>query len=81
MSAGFYILTLVLHDQSHSIASFISDYETHLEQNKLHNIPFHMKDLLHGHGDYEGIEQSVLWSQGRFQAQLFQAGTKKGYVA
>jgi hypothetical protein len=59
MSAGYYLLTLVLHDQSTSLGPFVSDYESHVAQNGLPDIAFHMKDLLHGHGDYEGIDQSV----------------------
>lgn len=59
MSAGYYLLTLVLHDQSTPLGSFISDYESHVAQNGLPDIAFHMKDLLHGHGEYEGIDQSV----------------------
>lgn len=59
MSAGYYLLTLVLHDQSTSLGPFVDDYESHVVQNGLPDIAFHMKDLLHGHGDYEGIDQSV----------------------
>lgn len=59
MSAGYYLLTLVLHDQSTPLGPFISDYESHVAQNGLPDIAFHMKDLLHGHGEYEGIDQSV----------------------
>ena len=59
MSAGYYLLTLVLHDQSTPLGPYVSDYESHVVQNGLPDIAFHMKDLLHGHGDYEGIGQSV----------------------
>ena len=55
MSSGYYLLTLVLHDQANPIDSYVSDYELHLSLNGLANIPLHMKDLLHGHGDYEGL--------------------------
>lgn len=58
MSAGYYLLTLVLHDQSVPLDPFVGDYESHVAQNGLPDIAFHMKDLLHGHGDYEGIDQS-----------------------
>ena len=53
MSAGYYLLTLVLHDQSTPLGPFVSDYESHVALNGLPDIAFHMKDLLHGHGDYE----------------------------
>ena len=41
------------------LGPFVNDYESHVAQNGLPDIAFHMKDLLHGHGDYEGIDQSV----------------------
>ena len=59
MSEGDYLLTLVLHDQSVAFDEYVADYEAHLAGSGLPNIPFHMKDLLHGHEDYEGIEQAV----------------------
>jgi len=58
MSAGCYLLTLVPHDQSTPLGPYVSDYESHVVRNGLPDIAFHMKDLLHGHGDYEGIDQS-----------------------
>ena len=59
MSAGYYLLTLVLHDQSDSLDPYVADYEAHVARNGLPDIAFHMKDLLHGHGDYEDVGQSV----------------------
>lgn len=35
MSAGYYLLTLVLHDQSTSLGPFVDDYESHVVQNGL----------------------------------------------
>lgn len=59
MSEGDYLVTLVLHDQSNPFDDYAADYEAHLVRNGLPDIPFHMKDLLHGHEAYEGIEQSI----------------------
>ena len=56
MSEGYYLLTLVLHDQSTSLIPYIEDYEESLSIGGLSDVPFHMVDLLHGHGDYEGMD-------------------------
>ena len=56
MSAGYYLMTIVMHDQSISIDELIGDYERRIAEHRLPDIPFHMKDLLHGHGDYDGID-------------------------
>ena len=56
MSAGYYLITIVAHDQSISIDELVSDYERRIAAHQLPDIAFHMKDLLHGHGDYEGLD-------------------------
>lgn len=53
MRAGYYMLTLVFHDQSESIAPMIDAYEKRLAFEDLPDAAFHAKDLLHGHGRYE----------------------------
>ena len=53
--AQYFILTLVLHDQSKSIANDISVYEQSLANADIPNIPFHSEPLLNGHGDYEDM--------------------------
>lgn len=53
--AQYFILTLVLHDQSESIANDISVYEQSLANADIPNIPFHSEPLLNGHGDYEDM--------------------------
>jgi len=53
--ARYFILTLVLHDQSKSIANDVSTYEQSLAIADIPNIPFHSEPLLNGHGDYEGM--------------------------
>lgn len=53
--ARYYLLTLVIHDQSESIVDKIARYEQSLLDSDLPNIPFHSEPLLNGHGPYEGI--------------------------
>lgn len=53
--ARYYLLTLVIHDQSEGIADKISRYEQSLVDSGLPDIPFHSEPLLNGHGPYEGI--------------------------
>ena len=53
--AQYFILTLVLHDQSESITENISIYEQSLAATDIPNIPFHSEPLLNGHGGYEGL--------------------------
>lgn len=55
MSDGFYLLTLVVHDQSEGIDAHIEEYERQLRVGGLPDVPLHMVHLLHGHGDYEGL--------------------------
>lgn len=52
----YFILTLVIHDQSCSIASEITAYERSLASANLPNIPFHSEPLLNGHGEYGELE-------------------------
>ena len=54
--AKYYLLTLVLHDQDNPITDSIASYEQNLASNSLPDIPFHMVDLLHGHGEYENLD-------------------------
>ncbi len=53
--ARYYILALVVHDQSESIVEKVSRYEQSLVISDLPNIPFHSEPLLNGHGPYEGM--------------------------
>ena len=54
--ARYFILTLVIHDQSQGIANEISAYERSLASADLPNIPFHSEPLLNGHDEYEDLE-------------------------
>ena len=56
MSEGYYLLTLVMHDQSEHIDNHTAEYERQLPVGGLRDVPFHMVDLLHGHRDYEGLD-------------------------
>lgn len=49
----YYLLTLVLLDQSKDIKQKISNYEASLLAVDLPNVPFHSEPLLNGHRDYE----------------------------
>lgn len=54
--ARYYLLTLVIHNQSENIADKVTRYEQSLIDSDLPNIPFHSEPLLNSHGPYEGIE-------------------------
>ena len=54
--ARYYLLTLVILDQSESIAEKITRYELSLLDSGLPNIPFHSEPLLNGHGPYQEID-------------------------
>lgn len=53
--ARYYLLTLVTHNQAHSIVEKVACYEKSLLQSNLPNIPFHSEPLLNGHGPYENM--------------------------
>lgn len=58
MSSDIYLITLVFHEHSESLDKAIAAYEARLAERGLPDIPFHMVDLLHGHGDYAGLDPS-----------------------
>ncbi|MBQ9004373.1 MAG: ABC transporter, partial [Eggerthellaceae bacterium] len=53
--AKWYLLTLVLHDQDDDITRHVDAYEGYIRQKGLPDVPFHMVDLMHGHGGYTGL--------------------------
>lgn len=55
MRAGYYMVTMVIHNQAESLQPYIERYEARLRQSGVDDIPFHMVKLLHGHEDYEGV--------------------------
>lgn len=54
-NAKYYLLTLVLHEQSEDIGPQVEAYEQSLIHVGLADIPFHSEPLLNGHSGYEGI--------------------------
>ena len=56
MRAGYYMVTMVIHEQAEPLQPYIERYEARLRQAGVDDIPFHMVKLLHGHEGYEGVE-------------------------
>lgn len=52
MSSDVYLITLVFHEHDKIIDSATSEYMARLAERRLPDIPFHMVDLIHGHGGY-----------------------------
>lgn len=55
-SAKYYLVTLVFHDQSASIAEIIERYEHTLRTRGLPDIPLHMNPLMHGKESYGAMD-------------------------
>ena len=53
--ARYYLVTLVMHDQSDEILNSVGNYEGSLLLSDLPNIPFHSDPLLNGHGPYANL--------------------------
>ncbi len=54
----YYILALVVHEQSDALGDDIARYQASLAQKGLPDIPFHATPLLNGHDDYEGMDMA-----------------------
>ena len=54
----YYVLALVLHDQTHDVEDAIRNYESSLVQRPLSDIPFHFNPLLRANGFHEGLDAS-----------------------
>lgn len=52
LDSSYYILTIVLHEQSRQLASIVAPYEQALVDKGLPDIPFHASPLMNGHDDY-----------------------------
>ena len=52
----YYILALVVHEQSEDLTEGIERYQAALRQKELPDIPFHATPLLSGHDAYEGMD-------------------------
>lgn len=55
LSEGRYLVAVVLHEHDACISDVIAQYEFRLAESGLSDIPFHGKDLLHGHSGYSNI--------------------------
>lgn len=56
LSDRYYLLTVVMHDQSESIADSIAAYEGALRAKGLPDIPFHASPLMNGKDQYSGLD-------------------------
>lgn len=56
LSSRYYLITLVLHDQSNTLSEGIGRYEAALANKGLPNIPFHASPLLNGHDAYAHLD-------------------------
>lgn len=56
LSDRHYLLTVVMHDQSESIADSIAAYGGALRAKGLPDIPFHASPLMNGKGQYSGLD-------------------------
>ena len=56
LSDHHYLLTVVMHDQSESIADSIAAYEGALRTKGLPNIPFHASPLMNGKDLYSALD-------------------------
>ena len=56
LSDRYYLLTVVMHDQSDSIANSIEAYEDALRAKGLPDIPFHASPLMNGKDLYSGLD-------------------------
>lgn len=55
-TSRYYLVTLVLHDQSQRIDSHVDAYQTSLRMRGLPDIPFHSTPLLRGHDAYASLD-------------------------
>ena len=58
-TSKYYLLTLVLHDQSNPIAPFIEAHKSSLMAKGLPDIPFHASPLIYGKDAYRDLDLSV----------------------
>ena len=56
LSDRYYLLTVVMHDQSESITDSIESYEGALRAEGLPDIPFHASPLMNGKDMYSGLD-------------------------
>ena len=59
LQSRYFLLTMVIHEQSEDIANKVIAYERSLAIANLPNIPFHSEPLLNGHEAYEELNISI----------------------
>ena len=55
----YYILALVVHEQSDGLSENIARYQESLRDKGLPDVPFHATPLLNGHGAHEGMDVAM----------------------
>lgn len=55
----FYLLAIIVHEQTTSLTESIQRYENALKMRRLPDIPFHALPLLNGHGPYKNLPLAI----------------------
>jgi hypothetical protein len=55
----YYLVSLVLHDQSRGISEHVNRYVESLQTRRLPDIPMHTGPLLNGHDGYKGLDKET----------------------
>lgn len=58
-TSTYYLITIVLHDQSEDIGQILAPYEADLRARQIDDIPMHLGPLLNGNDDYKGLGVST----------------------
>ena len=58
-TSTYYLITIVLHDQSEDIGQILAPYEADLRVRQIDDIPMHLGPLLNGNDDYKGLGVST----------------------
>lgn len=58
-TSTYYLITMVLHDQSLDIVRTVQPYEADLRARQIEDIPMHLGPLLNGSDDYKGLGVST----------------------
>lgn len=54
-----YLVTLVLHEQSHDLSRALDRYSQLIRDKRLDNTPMHLGPLLNGHKEFEGLPVEI----------------------
>ena len=55
----YYLVTLVLHEQSHDLSRALDRYSQLVRDKQLSSIPMHLGPLLNGHKEFEGLPVGI----------------------